>query len=154
MRNKLSPATAQWVNEHYAKYGATPEQRYAAYDRRQERAARFGIDNLNDANAQQIRRAAEAGLIGAQPQQPIASPAGPAVANQGNAFGAGGPKLSGMAAAMTGPGPGGSPTPGRPMVDPAAPVQQAAQQFSPLGTAMSAYAIPRNKRRSFGSTYG
>lgn len=158
MRAKLSPELDAFVQSHYRRFG-DPDARRRAYERRQEREARFGISNLTHANAQQITRAAEAGLIGDRGYDArVGGAAAPAVANQGNPFGQGSGKAPPMSAAMAGPGPGGSPTPGRPvapppMASPPPPVQQFTPQ-SALGLAMAGaardYSLPPNKRRTFG----
>lgn len=125
----------------YHRFGTTDAERLAAYDRRRARGP--GSD-VRTASQGRLAQWAEQGLLGPQLQQPIGGPAVDAAASTaGHPWGQGGdPKAPPMVAPPMGPGPGGSPTPGRPIVDPTRPAAMTgtSPQFTPpsLAVAMGA----------------
>lgn len=158
---KIDAPTLAHILKYYGRFG-NQQQQISAYERRKERQRR-GLDLRRPAD---VITANELGILHNQPV-PYGTPrtplggqqdtAGPA--NLGGPFGVGSGKVPPMTGAATGPGLGGSPTPGRPIVDPNAPVPMAGEpiqavppqpgaSMQPVTPLASMLAIPPPKSRS------
>jgi hypothetical protein len=145
---KVDAPTLAHILKYYGRFGSQADQ-VAAYERRKARQAR-GVQNLSHASHQQVTQLAQAGLIGRQPL-PLTDYQGPdatADPTAGGPFGQGSGKVSPMVAATSGPGPGGSPTPGRPIAPPGMAGQ--APQFTPVNLA-GMLAAPSRPRKRYGN---